>query len=81
MATLEHRAADPIEVLERHGVTSVPMRDDEALLQDFEGSQRRKARIAMVVVALVFAGFVGLKLYKSYLASELQANTVLTPSR
>lgn len=46
------------------------MGDEEALLQDFQASQRKKARIAAVVVALGIAGFLGLKLYQSYLRAD-----------
>jgi hypothetical protein len=46
---------------------------EEALLQDFQASQRKKARIAVVVVALGIAGFAGLKLYQSHLRADSSA--------
>jgi hypothetical protein len=49
------------------------MSEDEALLQDFQASQRKKARIAVAVVALGIAGFAALKLYQSYLRADSSA--------
>jgi hypothetical protein len=49
------------------------MSEDEALLQAFQGSQRKKARIAVIVVALAIAGFIGLKLYQGYLRADSTA--------
>jgi hypothetical protein len=45
--------------------------NEEALLQDFHASQRRKARIGAVVVALGIAGFLALRFYQSYQRAEI----------